>query len=43
MPGEEPNLHTQAMSCPDASFWEDAKAYDAAVATGLPNLGAHVT
>ena len=26
--GEEPNSHAQAMSCPDASFWEDTEAYE---------------
>ena len=28
MPGKEPHLHNQAMSCPDASFWEDAEVHE---------------
>lgn len=28
MPGKEPHLHNQAMSCHDASFWEDAKVHE---------------
>ena len=35
MPGEEPNSHTQAMSCPDAPFWEDAEVYELSQITKL--------
>ena len=35
MPGEEPYSHNQAMSCPDASFWEDAEAHELSQITKL--------
>lgn len=35
VPGEEPNLHAQAMSCPDAPFWEDAEEHELSQITKL--------
>ena len=35
MPGKEPHLHNQAMSCPDTSFWEDAEAHELSQITKL--------
>ena len=35
MPGKEPHLHNQAMSCPDTSFWEDAEAHKLSQITKL--------
>ena len=35
MPGKEPHLYNQAMSCPDASFWEDAEAHELSQITKL--------
>lgn len=28
LPSEEPHTHQQAMSCPDAPFWEEAEEYE---------------
>ena len=35
VPGEEPNLHNQAMSCPNTPFWEDAEACELSQITKL--------
>lgn len=35
IPGEEPQSHTKAMSCPDAPFWEDTEAYELSQITKL--------
>ena len=35
VPSEEPNLHSQAMSCPYVSFWEDAEAHKLSQITKL--------